>query len=415
MMSGGVMLLATQADSARAAVSVYTATLLATLPLVAAVIAALVLRQARAEARALVWRCVVVAIAMIVIGRESPAHAVAWALPATLATPLVALGRVQVASTPAMSHAAHAAESIGAAGLVVRALAIVYVAGFIAVLVPMLAAWIAVWRQSRQAHPLADDAWDATLADACRALSIRRAVRLLVAHDARVPMTWGIARPVIVLPGAALAWSDDRRRMVLMHELSHVRSADWAFKLVARALCAVFWFHPGMWWLARQLRDDCERACDDRVLAAGAKRSDYAELLVLTADDLHGCSAALALSSTTGLRGRLAALLDGRHHDIRPLARGWVAGAAVLTIATAGPTSTVRLAPTRDVLTTLMSDARWESRAYAVLGLAQRADSVAVARSAAERDPSPRVRAWARYALGQADTPVDAPILLQDR
>jgi hypothetical protein len=36
-----------------------------------------------------------------------------------------------------------------------------------------------------------------------------------------------------------------------------------------------------------------------------------------------------------------------------------------------------------------------------VLGLAQRADSVAVARSAAERDPSPRVRAWARYALGE--------------
>jgi hypothetical protein len=47
----------------------------------------------------------------------------------------------------------------------------------------------------------------------------------------------------------------------------------------------------------------------------------------------------------------------------------------------------------------LMRDARWESRAYAVIGLAQRQDSVAVARSVAERDPNPRVRAWARYAL----------------
>jgi hypothetical protein len=46
-----------------------------------------------------------------------------------------------------------------------------------------------------------------------------------------------------------------------------------------------------------------------------------------------------------------------------------------------------------------MLDAQWESRAYAVLGLAQRADSVAVAQSAAESDPSPRVRAWAKYAL----------------
>jgi hypothetical protein len=55
------------------------------------------------------------------------------------------------------------------------------------------------------------------------------------------------------------------------------------------------------------------------------------------------------------------------------------------------------------VLTTLMLDAQWESRAYAVLGLAQRADSVAVAQSAAEEDPNPRVRAWARYALDQRD------------
>jgi len=414
MTPGGAMLLATQADSARAVASVYAATLLATLPLVIAAIAAFALRHARAEARALVWRCVVVALAMIVIGRESPMHAVAWALPATLATPLVALGRVQVASTLAVSHAARSAESVGAAGLTVRALTIVYVAGFIAVLVPMLVAWIAVRGQARRAHVIADERWEATLADARRALSITRTVRLLVADAVRVPMTWGLARPVVVLPSAALTWGDDRRRMVLMHELSHVRSADWAFKLVMRALCAVFWFHPGVWWLARQLRDDCERACDDRVLSAGARRSDYAELLVLTADDLHGCSAALALSTTGGLRGRLASLLDARH-DIRPLARGWVASAAVLTIAVAAPTSTVRLAPTRDVLTTLMSDARWESRAYAVLGLAQRPDSVAVARSAAERDPSPRVRAWARYALGQADTPADAPMLLHDR
>ena len=414
MTPGGAMLLATQADSARAVASVYAATLLATLPLVIAAIAAFALRHARAEARALVWRCVVVALAMIVIGRESPMHAVAWALPATLATPLVALGRVQVASTLAVSHAARSAESVGAARLTVRALTIVYVAGFIAVLVPMLVAWIAVRGQARRAHVIADERWEATLADARRALSITRTVRLLVADAVRVPMTWGLARPVVVLPSAALTWGDDRRRMVLMHELSHVRSADWAFKLVMRALCAVFWFHPGVWWLARQLRDDCERACDDRVLSAGARRSDYAELLVLTADDLHGCSAALALSTTGGLRGRLASLLDARH-DIRPLARGWVASAAVLTIAVAAPTSTVRLAPTRDVLTTLMSDARWESRAYAVLGLAQRPDSVAVARSAAERDPSPRVRAWARYALGQADTPADAPMLLHDR
>ncbi len=65
------------------------------------------------------------------------------------------------------------------------------------------------------------------------------------------------------------------------------------------------------------------------------------------------------------------------------------------------PVATVRVAPTRDVLTTLMQDSRWESRAYAVVRLAQRRDSVEVARAAARHDPNPRVRAWAQYALAQ--------------
>jgi hypothetical protein len=64
------------------------------------------------------------------------------------------------------------------------------------------------------------------------------------------------------------------------------------------------------------------------------------------------------------------------------------------------------------VLTTLMSDARWESRAYAVIGLARRADSVAFARTAAELDPNPRVRAWARYALGQRGDAAGLPAVL---
>jgi hypothetical protein len=101
-------------------------------------------------------------------------------------------------------------------------------------------------------------------------------------------------------------------------------------------------------------------------------------------------------------------VLDVRH-DVRPLTRQWVGVAAMTTLGVAVPMSTVQLAPTRDVLTTLMEDARWESRAYAVLGLAQRADSVAVARSAAERDPSPSVRMWARYALGDG-LPEPSPV-----
>jgi hypothetical protein len=108
----------------------------------------------------------------------------------------------------------------------------------------------------------------------------------------------------------------------------------------------------------------------------------------------------MALAHRGGLRERLAAIVDPRR-DLRAPSRTCVVLATALTLAIAGPIGTVRIAPTRDVLTTLMRDSRWESRAYAVVGLAQRQDSIEVARAAATADPSPRVRAWAVYALAQ--------------
>ena len=145
---------------------------------------------------------------------------------------------------------------------------------------------------------LTDESWGAELADVCRMLGIRRTVRLFVARDVAVPMTWGFWHPVVALPAAADAWSASERRIVLLHELTHVRASDWMFNLAGRAVCALYWFHPGAWWIGRGLRKDCELACDDRVIASGVRRSDYAELLVNAADALRAAtsirSAALA-------------------------------------------------------------------------------------------------------------------------
>ena len=118
-------------------------------------------------------------------------------------------------------------------------------------------------------------------------------------------MTWGFVRPVVVLPRAATSWDNEQLRIVLLHELGHVRARDWAFNLIGRVVCALYWFHPGVWWVARGLREDCELACDDRVIAAGVRRSDYAELLLSAATALRSARAAaepaLALSERRGL------------------------------------------------------------------------------------------------------------------
>jgi beta-lactamase regulating signal transducer with metallopeptidase domain len=222
-------------------------------------------------------------------------------------------------------------------------------------------------------------------------------------------MTMGVLRPVIVLPVTALDWSPDARRTTLMHELVHVGSGDALFLLASRLMCALFWFHPGAWWVSRRFEAEAELACDDRVLLAGVRPSDYTELLVraLAGRDAPGAGA-IALVGQRGVRHRLAAITDTRR-ALRLPSRRCVAAAVLVTGLVSLPLGTVRVAPTRDVLTALMRDDRWESRAYAVVRLAQRTDSLEVARVAARHDPSPRVRAWAQYAL--ARRPVTRPDL----
>lgn len=410
------------ADSARAVAQVYTISLVATIPLIIAGAAALAFRGRPAGTRSLVWRSATAALLMVHIGHLLPIHWVAAIVPSALASPLVTLGRLQLAVVEYVAPVYRAlgppdGTQIDHSATILRGILLVYWAGVVLVLVPVTREWIATRERARRARQPSDPVWGALLHETRTTLGIRRSVRLMVASDAVVPITWGVFRPVILLPESANTWSEIHRRAVLLHELAHVRGADVFFTFGASIVCALFWFHPAAWWIARRLHEECELACDDRVLAAGVRPSDYAELLMNSADAAGGLGRgqtfAVALSQGRGLRRRLASIVDSRR-DIRPPTHVAAVWAVAITMAVAGPTSAVRLAPTKEVLTTLMRDARWESRAYAVMGLAQRPDSVAVARAAAELDPSPRVRAWARFALGRERGDQEVPSFLHE-
>lgn len=402
-MTSSGLLAAAHADSARIVTAVYAMALVAAVPVAGAAAAAWLSRRATADARAMVWRSAIVALVIVIAGQQLPAHWVAGVVPSFFAAPLVALGRVQVTADSARSiAAAHAGTTMDAGTLALILLAI-YAAGVALVVARTLVAWCRLRRDVMSAREV-DAELDALAVAMGGSSPVRRSPRVIASRAVHVPMTWGWLRPVIVMPATWRdGWTTSQARLAMMHELAHVRSSDWAFYVAGRAVCALLWFHPGVWWITRALRDDCEEACDDRVIASGARRSDYAELLLRAADRGRPMpSAAFALSRRRGLRPRLAAVLDTTH-DVRPLTQRRAAAAVLAAMMAAAPISVVRLAPTRDVLTDLMASAQWESRAYAVLGLAERADSVAVARTAAERDPNPRVRAWARYALDRRD------------
>ena len=89
----------------------------------------------------------------------------------------------------------------------------------------------------------------------------------IVASSCRQPFTFGIRRPVVVVPEGFGDEPEHVQRAVLTHELVHVARRDWLHTVAEELLCALLWFHPLVWWIARELRQAREEIADR--LAAG--------------------------------------------------------------------------------------------------------------------------------------------------
>src|SRR5688500_19279464 len=89
-------MLFTSADSARAMSDVYSVSLVATLPVLAALVACICLRESNAGTRAIVWRCALAGVLSIYAGRYLHWQWMAWLLPEPLAMLLVTFGMIHL-------------------------------------------------------------------------------------------------------------------------------------------------------------------------------------------------------------------------------------------------------------------------------------------------------------------------------
>jgi len=74
-----------------------------------------------------------------------------------------------------------------------------------------------------------------------------------VSGEVSGPVTFGIREPVILLTPEFLTMPYRAQEAIACHELTHVRRRDWAAAMIEEVVRAVFWFHPGIWWLLGQI------------------------------------------------------------------------------------------------------------------------------------------------------------------
>ncbi|MGO8751940.1 MAG: M56 family metallopeptidase [Thermoguttaceae bacterium] len=131
------------------------------------------------------------------------------------------------------------------------------------------AAWsrVLLWRFRAQHASIESEEFRRPVAALAQRLGVRRRVAVLEAAGLRTPISFGLARPTIVLP---MAFSHDfdahQQQAVLAHELAHLANRDPLWQMVADAVCAAVWWQPAAWWARRQMRAASEDAADEASL-----------------------------------------------------------------------------------------------------------------------------------------------------
>jgi TonB family protein len=213
----------------------------------------------------------------------------------------------------------------------------IWIAGATVMIIVLAAGLARLWWLARRARILTRGPWHEALTSLTSERGIRP-VTVLQSDHPTLLVTWGTFQPKVLLPAPAHDWSPARIRVVLRHELAHIRRGDWLAQLVAEAVKALHWYNPLVWIACRRLRTESELACDAELMHEGLSGPEYASELLELARALNAprtsWTAALAMARPSSLEGRVTAMLT-EHLDRQPIQKRTRALAIVAAIVVA--------------------------------------------------------------------------------
>lgn len=111
---------------------------------------------------------------------------------------------------------------------------------------------------------------------------IKRSVKIRFSKETLTPLTYGIFRPVILLPEGTDTEKSERLVYILAHEMTHIKRFDMVRKTAAALVLSIHWFNPLVWVAFALYNRDIELACDEAVVRETGLgcRSAYAMALI---------------------------------------------------------------------------------------------------------------------------------------
>ncbi|HXL34801.1 MAG TPA: M56 family metallopeptidase, partial [Gemmatimonadales bacterium] len=198
---------------------------------------------------------------------------------------------------------------------------LVWFGGVVALSLRLASGWL-VTRQLRSVGTSSvPDACREAVARLAARLRISRAVRVLESAVVQVPAVIGWLRPVVLLPASALTGLTPLQLDALLaHELAHVRRYDYLVNVIQSVIETLLFYHPAVWWVSQQVREEREHCCDDLAVAVCGDAHFYATaLLGMERLRITPPGFALAAAGRGGsLMGRIRRLLAPVQTEIFP-------------------------------------------------------------------------------------------------
>lgn len=183
-------------------------------------------------------------------------------------------------------------------------------------------------------------------ADWIKQNQLRRKITVRQSDKIQTPLTYGILRPVILLPKGLFAEDIRKQEYVLLHEFEHICQFDNVWKFVQVVTVCFHWFNPLVWVMYLLFCRDIEMACDERVLQRIGEqtKSDYAFTLI----ELEACKSGLTAADAplyngfgkTAIECRIKSIMKYRKRTWKAM----VAGVCmIVVIAAVFATSAVKI------------------------------------------------------------------------
>jgi len=184
---------------------------------------------------------------------------------------------------------------------------IIWITGVILCLLGFSFLYVICYKKFRYSEKINSD----IAAKLIKEMNIKRKIKICLSNNISSPLTYGIIKPVILLPKNI--YTDEYKQLdyIFKHELIHIKRFDMVRKMIMAAVLCIHWFNPFVWIMYLLYNRDIELVCDETVIKSAREdcRSDYAMALIDMEEKKCGITSLYSNFSKNSIEERIVAIM----------------------------------------------------------------------------------------------------------